>query len=38
MTSIRFAELITTGWRALVVGLTSWALVAALAYGAVLLG
>ncbi|MDQ2661026.1 MAG: putative sulfate exporter family transporter [Actinomycetota bacterium] len=36
--SIRFAELITTGWRALVVGLTSWALVAALAYGAVLLG
>lgn len=36
--SIRFAELVTTGWRALVVGLTSWALVAALAYGAVLLG
>jgi uncharacterized integral membrane protein (TIGR00698 family) len=36
--SIRFAELLTTGWRALVVGLTSWALVAALAYGAVLLG
>ena len=36
--SIRFADLVTTGWRALVVGLTSWALVAALAYGAVLLG
>jgi uncharacterized integral membrane protein (TIGR00698 family) len=36
--SIRFAELVTTGWRALVVGLTSWALIAALAYGAVLIG
>ncbi|MDQ0576073.1 YeiH family protein [Agromyces albus] len=36
--SIRFAELARTGWRALVVGLTSWALVAGLAYGAVLLG
>jgi uncharacterized integral membrane protein (TIGR00698 family) len=36
--SIRFAELVTTGWRALVVGLTSWVLVAVLAYGAVLLG
>ncbi|WP_448006984.1 YeiH family protein [Agromyces bauzanensis] len=36
--SIRFAELARTGWRALVVGLTSWALVAALAYGAVLVG
>lgn len=36
--SIRFAELASTGWRALVVGLTSWALIAALAYGAVLLG
>ena len=36
--SIRVAELIHTGWRALVVGLTSWVLVAALAYGAVLLG
>ncbi len=34
--SIRFAELARTGWRALVVGLTSWVLVAALAYGAVL--
>jgi uncharacterized integral membrane protein (TIGR00698 family) len=36
--SIRFAELARTGWRALVVGLTSWVLVAALAYGAVLIG
>ena len=36
--SIRIAELVHTGWRALVVGLTSWVLVAALAYGAVLLG
>lgn len=36
--SIRIAELARTGWRALVVGLTSWALVAGLAYGAVLLG
>ena len=36
--SIRVVELVHTGWRALVVGLTSWVLVAALAYGAVLLG
>jgi uncharacterized integral membrane protein (TIGR00698 family) len=36
--SIRVTELIHTGWRALIVGLTSWVLVAALAYGAVLLG
>jgi len=36
--SIRFSELVSTGWRALVVGLTSWVLIAALAYGAVLLG
>ena len=36
--SIRVVELVHTGWRALVVGLTSWLLVAALAYGAVLLG
>ena len=36
--SIRLGELASTGWRALVVGLTSWVLVAALAYGAVLLG
>ena len=34
--SIRVAELARTGWRALVVGLTSWALIAVLAYGAVL--
>ncbi|GAA1837333.1 putative sulfate exporter family transporter [Agromyces salentinus] len=36
--SIRFADLAATGWRAVVVGLTSWVLVATLAYGAVLLG
>ena len=36
--SIRVVDLVHTGWRALVVGLTSWVLVAALAYGAVLLG
>jgi uncharacterized integral membrane protein (TIGR00698 family) len=36
--SIRLTALVHTGWRALVVGLTSWVLVAALAYGAVLLG
>jgi uncharacterized integral membrane protein (TIGR00698 family) len=36
--SIRVTELVHTGWRALIVGLTSWVLVAALAYGAVLLG
>ncbi len=36
--AIRFDELASTGWRALVVGLTSWVLVATLAYGAVLLG
>lgn len=36
--SIRVVDLVHTGWRALVVGLTAWVLVAALAYGAVLLG
>lgn len=36
--SIRLGELASTGWRALVVGLISWVLVAGLAYGAVLLG
>ncbi|WP_353827326.1 YeiH family protein [Agromyces sp. SYSU T0242] len=36
--SIRVAALLHTGWRALVTGLASWVLVAALAYGAVLLG
>ncbi|MEL4317712.1 putative sulfate exporter family transporter [Leifsonia sp. YIM 134122] len=35
--SIRIAQLARTGWRALVVGLTSWALIAVLAYGAALL-
>ena len=35
--SIRIAELARTGWRALVVGLTSWALIAVLAYGAAIL-
>ncbi|MET0853542.1 MAG: putative sulfate exporter family transporter [Microterricola sp.] len=32
---VRLGELMLTGWRALVVGLLSWALIAALAYGAV---
>ena len=36
--SIRVVDLVHTGWRALVVGLTSWVLIAALAYGAVVLG
>ncbi|MGR2753910.1 YeiH family protein [Agromyces arachidis] len=36
--SIRIAALVRTGWRALLVGLSSWVLVAALAYGAALLG
>jgi uncharacterized integral membrane protein (TIGR00698 family) len=36
--SVRARALVTTGWRALLVGLSSWALIAALAYGAVLLG
>ena len=36
--SIRLAELARTGWRALVTGLVSWALIAVLAYFAVLLG
>ncbi|KQQ94412.1 hypothetical protein ASF62_09885 [Leifsonia sp. Leaf325] len=35
--SIRIAQLARTGWRALVVGLTSWALIAVLAYGAAML-
>ncbi|MBM7505443.1 YeiH family protein [Agromyces aurantiacus] len=33
---VRVAALLRTGWRAAAVGLTSWVLVAALAYGAVL--
>lgn len=36
--SIRVGALLRTGWRALVVGLSSWTLIAVLAYGAVLLG
>ena len=36
--SIRLAELARTGWRALVTGLVSWALIAVLAYFTVLLG
>ncbi|TFV99656.1 YeiH family protein [Leifsonia flava] len=35
--SIRIVDLARTGWRALVVGLTSWALIAVLAYGAAML-
>ncbi|MFB2582278.1 YeiH family protein [Herbiconiux sp. P15] len=34
-TSIRFAQLARTGWRAAVVGLISWALIAVLSLGAV---
>jgi uncharacterized membrane protein YadS len=34
-TGIRIRRLVTTGWRALVVGLVSWALIAALALLAV---
>lgn len=33
--AVRVSELLRTGWRALLVGLLSWALVAALAFGAV---
>ncbi|GGF28329.1 YeiH family protein [Subtercola lobariae] len=33
--NIRFAKLARTGWRALIVGLTSWALIAGLSLGAV---
>ncbi|KGJ72813.1 membrane protein [Cryobacterium roopkundense] len=36
--AVRLLALVRTGWRALVVGLLSWVLVAALAYGAVHLG
>lgn len=36
--SVRVSELARTGWRALVVGLASWAFIAVLAYGAVLVG
>jgi uncharacterized integral membrane protein (TIGR00698 family) len=33
--AVRLASLVRTGWRALVVGLLSWALIAVLAFGAV---
>ena len=33
--AVRLGELVRTGWRAIVVGLLSWALIAALAYAAV---
>ena len=33
--AVRVSELLRTGWRALLVGLLSWALIAALAFGAV---
>jgi len=36
--AIRVASLVRTGWRALIVGLGSWALIAVLAFGAVQLG
>lgn len=36
-TGVRVRELISTGWRSLLVGLASWALIAVLAYGAVVL-
>lgn len=36
-TGVRVRELVSTGWRSLLVGLTSWLFIAVLAYGAVLL-
>lgn len=36
-TGVRVKELVSTGWRSLLVGLASWALIAVLAYGAVVL-
>ncbi|KQW06149.1 hypothetical protein ASC66_06305 [Leifsonia sp. Root4] len=33
--AVRLGELVRTGWRAIIVGLLSWALIAALAYAAV---
>lgn len=36
-TGVRVRELVSTGWRSLLVGLASWALIAVLAYGAVLI-
>ncbi len=35
-TGVRVRELVSTGWRSLLVGLSSWLLIALLAYGAVL--
>lgn len=35
-TGVRVRELVSTGWRSLLVGLASWTLIAVLAYGAVL--
>ena len=37
-TAVRLRELVQTGWRALVVGLLSWLVIAVLALGAVTLG
>jgi uncharacterized integral membrane protein (TIGR00698 family) len=36
-TGVRIRELVSTGWRSLLVGLASWALIAVLAWGAVVL-
>ncbi|MEO7350166.1 MAG: putative sulfate exporter family transporter [Terrimesophilobacter sp.] len=36
-TGVRVRELVSTGWRSLLVGIASWALIAVLAYGAVLI-
>lgn len=36
-TGVRVRELVSTGWRSLLVGLSSWAFIAVLAYGAVLI-
>lgn len=36
-TGVRVRELVSTGWRSLLVGLTSWLFIAVLAYGAVLI-
>jgi uncharacterized membrane protein YadS len=33
--AVRLRELVSTGWRALIVGLLSWLLIAVLALGAV---
>lgn len=36
-TGVRVRELVSTGWRSLLVGLSSWAFIAVLAYGAVVI-